>query len=92
MLQRQIRTTLPTLPPKYKAIDKSKLEQKHNDSQERNQFYYNRRNAVIPLPELMAGDQVRIETHEDKHWSEPATVVSDAGNPRSCTVKLLEKH
>ena len=29
MLQRQIRTTLPTLPAKYKPIDNSKLEQKH---------------------------------------------------------------
>ena len=87
MLQRQIRTTLPTLPAKYKPVDKSKLEQKHNDSQERNQFYYNRRNAVRPLPELMAGDQVRIRTPEDKHWSKPATVVSDAGTPRSYIVK-----
>ena len=87
MLQRQIRTTPPTLPAKYKPIDKSKLEQKHNDSQERNQFYYKRRNAVRPLPELMAGDQVRIRTPEDKHWSEPATVVGDAGTPRSYIVK-----
>lgn len=56
-------------------------------SHERNQFYYNRRNAVRPLPELMAGDQVRIRTPEDKRWSEPATVVSDAGTPRSYFVK-----
>ena len=54
---------------------------------ERNQFYYNRRNAVRPLPELMAGDQVRIRTPEDEHWSEPATVVSDAETPRSYIVK-----
>ena len=86
MLQRQIRTTLPTIPAKYKPIDESKLEQKHNESQDRNQFYY-RRNAVRPLPELMAGDQVRIKMPEDKHWSEPATVVSDAGTPRSYIVK-----
>ena len=35
----------------------------------------------------MAGDQVRVRTPEDKHWSEPATVVSDAGTPRSYIVK-----
>ena len=35
----------------------------------------------------MAGDQVRIRTPEDKRWSEPATVVSDAGTPRSYIVK-----
>ena len=35
----------------------------------------------------MAGDQVRIRTPEDKRWSEPATVVSDAGTPRAYTVK-----
>ena len=35
----------------------------------------------------MAGDQVRIRTPEVKRWSEPATVVSDAGTPRSCIVK-----
>ena len=87
MLQRQIRTTLPTLPTKYNPIDKSKLKQKHNESQERNQFYNNRRNGVRPLPELMAGDQVRIRTPEDKNWSEPATIVSDAGTPRSYIVK-----
>ena len=82
MLQQPIRTTLPTVPAKYKPI-----EQKYNESQERNQSYYNRRNAVRPLPELMAGDQDRIRSPEDKHWSEPATVVSDAGTPRSYIVK-----
>ena len=35
----------------------------------------------------MAGDQVPIRTPEVKRWSEPATVVSDAGTPRSCIVK-----
>ena len=38
MLQRQIRTTLPALPAKYKPIDESKLGQKHNESQERNKY------------------------------------------------------
>ena len=40
MLQRQIRTTLPTLPAKYKPIDESKLGPKHNESQERNKCYF----------------------------------------------------
>ena len=56
MLQRQVRTTLPTLPVKteYKPIYQFKLEQQHKESQDRNEFYYNRRNAVRPLPELTA--------------------------------------
>ena len=46
-------STVPTLPAKYKPIDESKLGQKHDESQERNKFYFNRRNAVRPLPELI---------------------------------------
>ena len=86
MLQRQIRTTLPTLPAKYKPIDKYKLEEKHNESREKS-ILLQQKKCCRPLPELMAGDQVRIRTPEDKRWSEPATVVSDAGTRRSYFVK-----
>jgi hypothetical protein len=76
MLNRRIRTTLPTLSKNNepRMYDGDKVKQKHEASQKSNEFYYNRRYSSRSLPVLKKGDQVRIKTEKDDVWGKPAVV------------------
>ena len=78
MLNRRIRTTLPTLPKNIepRVYDEDKVKKKHEASQRSNEFYYNRK-----------GDQVRIKTGKDDEWGRPAVVIGTTNTPRSYNVQ-----
>ena len=89
MMGRNIRTALPAtsryLEPGWPP-DESVRE--HDDVHKaRNEYYYNKRHGARPLPPLVPGDSVRIKDDTQKQWSEPATVLGDAGAPRSYIVR-----
>ena len=89
MLNRRIRTTLPTLPKNIepRVYDEDKVKKKHEASQRSNEFYYNRRYSSRPLPVLKKGDQVRIKTGKDDEWGRPAVVIGTTNTPRSYNVQ-----
>ena len=89
MMGRNIRTALPAtssyLEPRWPP-DESVRE--HDDvNKARNEYYYNKRHGARPLPPLVPGDSVRIKDDTQKQWSEPATIIGDAGAPRSYIVR-----
>ena len=89
MLNRRMRTTLPSLPQnlQFRAYCKDKVETNHTARRRRNEYYYNRRYSSKPLSKLKKGDKVRIKTGKDDVWSEPAFVINKADEPRSYNVQ-----
>ena len=91
---RRLRTTIPSLPNtlttnpqcscQFQSIDKA--------AREKQKYYYDRRNGVKELPELLPGMNVRIEqpgcTGKEK-WSEPAMVQRQCA-PRSYEVETSD--
>ena len=88
MMNRRIRTTLPSLSNnEARTYDGNKVREKHKASQQKNEFYYNRRYSPSSLPSLKKGDTVRIRTEKDDAWGKQAIVVVAAKTPRSYDIQ-----
>ena len=91
MMNREIRTTLPMIErnlesQKFEQID-DKVRKADTQAKHRHAFYYNKRYSATKLPELHAGDKVRIRTSDDKHWSEKGTVIKQTDQNRSYLIQ-----
>lgn len=89
LMGRAIRTTLPTLEKNLLPDWPQSTAVKVNDdaAKSRQQYYYNRQHSTRPLSTLQPGDRVLVRTDHDKAWNTNATVVHDAGTPRSWVVR-----
>ena len=89
MMNRQIRTTLPSLPRSANAerYDPVVVKERDAASKLKAEYFFNRRHSASPLPTLQPGDTVRIKTDKEKEWSDEATVVGEAESPRSFRVQ-----
>ena len=89
MMNRRIRTTLPSLSKnnETRMYDAKKVQEKHKASQQKNEFYYNRRYSPSSLPILKKGDRARIRTEKDHAWGKQAIVVGAAKTPRSYDIQ-----
>ncbi|RLJ22866.1 hypothetical protein DJ031_00095 [bacterium endosymbiont of Escarpia laminata] len=89
MMGRQIRTSLPTITSQFVPRWPAPLDVVRNDERAKATYTrdYNKRNGARELRELQPGDKVRVKTATDDKWSNPATVTSRAGYPRSYIVE-----
>ena len=88
MMNRRIRTTLPSLSKnnETRMYDAKKVQEKHKASQQKNEFYYNRRYSPSSLPILKKGDRDQIRTEKDARGKQ-AIVVGAAKTPRSYDIQ-----
>ena len=96
MMNREIRTTLPmterTLESqKFEQID-DRVRKADTQAKHRHVFYYNKRYSATKLPELHAGDKVRIRSSDDKHWSEKGTVIPNSISRWTYTIRINRIH
>ena len=80
LMGRQLRTTLPSHPsqlaPEWPDIEQFRAQDKQYRAQQSSN--YNRRHRVTTLPDLKTGERV---WHRELH--QPATIIREAGTPRS---------
>ena len=86
---REMNTTLPILPEKLvpKVHDREHVRNTHDKAKENQAKYFDKRNSARTLKTLQIGDDVRLKTDEQKHWSSPGKVI-DQYDPRSYIVQV----
>ena len=84
MFGRRTRTLLPIPQNKLKPEVKAEINEKITASKRKQAHYYNR--SARSLPDLKAGDHVRIKPPGEDHWVE-AKCVAKAKEPRSYVVE-----
>ena len=92
LMGRNLKTRLPMLSTMLKPQWPDLEVVRSNDERGKanNEFYYNERYNVKPLPKLFPNDTVRMKTDKMKLWSNPMRVVSDTPHPRSYVVQSEE--
>ena len=68
LMNRQLRTTLPTIPGKQVIIDSESLSEKEHNYRQKYSCDYNRRHRVTPLPSLQTGDKVYIRDRTSDNY------------------------
>uniref|UniRef100_A0A673HK68 Integrase catalytic domain-containing protein n=1 Tax=Sinocyclocheilus rhinocerous TaxID=307959 RepID=A0A673HK68_9TELE len=88
LMERKMRTTLPTLPrnlrPKWP--NKSSIKERDKAAKEKQAYYFNRRHGVKDLPVIRPGDSVLLKLDDEAKWKGPATVLAESATPRSYEV------
>ena len=90
MMGRRMRTLLPTIPRQLEpvSLDRSAIEAKDTLTKMRYADDYNRRHGVRKLPELEAGEPVRVKLDNEKSWTKEGTIVDQHQSPRSYIVDV----
>ncbi|OWF56513.1 Transposon Ty3-I Gag-Pol polyprotein [Mizuhopecten yessoensis] len=90
LMGRRLKSNLPEARVDVKRVDRMSDVIKWREGQNnRQKYYYDRRNHVKSQDKLTPGDQVRIQ--EPQSWSDRASVVSEVG-PRSYLIRRNRKH
>ena len=81
MMGRQIRTTVPTLKQNLQITPISPEQVRINNSKAKRsyEYFYNHRHSTLHLPELPAGQAVRVKLDTEKGWKTPAPTVGGGG-------------
>ncbi|XP_073710074.1 uncharacterized protein [Misgurnus anguillicaudatus] len=90
MTGRQIRTIVPVLEKSLlpRPFSPDQVYRKDATAKDSYRFYYNRRHSARTLPELHAGQPVRVKLDGEKGWTTPARVISKSKEPRSYLVEM----
>ena len=90
VMGRRMRTLLPTIPRQLEpvSLDRSAIEAKDTLTKMRYADDYNRRHGVRKLPELEAGEPVRVKLDNEKSWTKEGTIVDQHQSPRSYIVDV----
>ena len=90
MMGRRMRTLLPTIPRQLEpvSLDCSAIEAKDTLTKMRYADDYNRRHGVRKLPEMEAGEPVRVKLDNEKSWTKEGTIVDQHQSPRSYIVDV----
>ena len=89
MMEREIRSLLPTLESNLKPIlvNYEAVAERDVKSKTAYRQSFDKRHGVRTLPELQPGDAVRVKLDQQKEWKTPGVVIAKSSVPRSYVVK-----
>ena len=89
MMNRNLRTTLPTLQKNIgpQEVNHNEARQKDHFAKTKYAYFYDKRYSTRSMDSLKSGDSVRVRDQNQKEWSGKATVLQEAETPRSYHIR-----
>ncbi|XP_062574010.1 uncharacterized protein K02A2.6-like [Saccostrea cucullata] len=89
IMGQRIRTALPTLDktlnPRWPDINT--IRSHDEDTKERYRFYFDKHNAVRPLPSLKEGERVLVKLDNENLWKDTGVIKSFDPDQRTCVIE-----